>query len=81
LPEEAPAPEEPLVSEAEVAEWLDIFGPEPETKPTPARKKGKPKAIKPPPPKPKRPLHEAKRAEDGLDDDEVSEWLDIFGHG
>ena len=76
-----PETDDPQISSAEVNEWLDLFGPEPEIpaklKPSKRAPQSKPK------PKAKRPLPrrnpgELKRTEDKLNADEVDEWLGIF---
>jgi predicted RNA-binding protein with PIN domain len=85
------APSEPAVpaektdnvtlSEAEVNEWLELFGPVPERPPTPP-KRPKPKtAPKPEPPKPKKrqPLTAAKSGERELAEEEIAELLELFG--
>jgi len=79
----APPPPEandPHISEREVAEWLELFGPEPETtsKPKPSLRLSKKESPKQKP-KPRRSLRELKRTDKKLDDDELSEWLDLFG--
>jgi predicted RNA-binding protein with PIN domain len=70
--------DDPHNSEREVAEWLELFGPEPKTtkKPRPPRRKKKQSRPKP---KSRRSMQELKRADKKLDDDELSEWLDLFG--
>ncbi len=69
--------EQPQLSEGEVAEWLDLFGPEPQlpAKPPPAP------AAKPPekPAPPRLPPAKAKRSHHKLPPDEVAEWLKLFG--
>jgi uncharacterized protein len=77
-----PAPpsetDSPKISEREVAEWLELFGPEPEVPAKPKRSFTPKKAAKQKP-KPRRSLQELKRTDNKLDDDELSEWLDLFG--
>lgn len=75
-----PSPtDDPKVSDREVAEWLELFGPEPEVKkkprPSPPLSKEKTAKAKP---KSRRSLQELKRTNKNLDDDELSEWLDLF---
>ena len=79
LPSPPPEADDPKISESEVVEWLELFGPEPEIKKKPklpsplsAKKSAKSK------PKPHRSLQELKRTDKKLDDDELSEWLDLF---
>ncbi len=78
-PPSLPETDDPKISENEVAEWLAIFGPTPEIRP-------KTKSVcrpqrKAPPKKPKRRRspQELKKTETKLSDDELSEWLDLFG--
>ena len=73
--------DDPVVSQEEVAEWMDLFGPVPERK---LMRKKRPSSAKPKPkqakkPKVKRPLSEAKHGDEKLDDDDVAEWLALFG--
>jgi predicted RNA-binding protein with PIN domain len=80
---EAPdKPDDAVLSEAEVNEWLDMFGPVPERPKTPPKRLQK-KAPEPKPepakPKKRQPLTVAKSGERELDEDEVAEWLDLFG--
>ena len=70
------------LSEAEVAEWLEMFGPVPERpKKPPKRRQKKAPIPKPEPPKPKKrqPLTVAKAGNRELDEEEVAEWLELFG--
>lgn len=76
------------ISEDDLAEWLDLFGktppsrppaeeptpplPEPKSRPAPAPQRKKS------PPSPSRPASQQKYTTDKLDADEVNEWLDIF---
>ncbi|MEM7116197.1 MAG: NYN domain-containing protein [Chloroflexota bacterium] len=79
---EAGAEDEPVVSDKDVAEWMDLFGPVPEIpKAKPRLKKKKAPAPKPPEKKkaPPRPLAQQKRSEELLDEDEVAAWLELFG--
>lgn len=76
-------PEDPTLSEAEVQEWLTLFGPTPAApprQPTP-RKRLPPapgNAEKPAQKKPKS-LRTAKTDQDEkLDNDEIAAWLDLF---
>jgi len=69
----------PVISDSEVQEWLDLFGPVPERKPPPPRKRKKEDAL---PPKPKRkgllatPLD---RENPELEDVDLDAWLALFG--
>jgi uncharacterized protein len=82
-------PDDPRLNPAEVQEWLDLFGPPPERpkKPrSPAPPPPKPATGHPPPatpPKKPRPLRVAKYDEtgDGLEKEEVDEWLRLFRDG
>ncbi|MBK8985591.1 MAG: hypothetical protein IPM39_05855 [Chloroflexi bacterium] len=76
-----PKPTDPRVSEAEVQEWLDLFGPVPE------RPKARPKPTTAPPPPAAQPDAPKKPArlrvvkddsEDRLEADEVEAWLNLF---
>ena len=75
--------EDPPISAGEIAEWLEIFGPEPEIKerPQPSRPSSQPslKKASKPKPKPRRSLQELKRTDKKLGEDELAEWLDLFG--
>lgn len=88
----APPPSEtddPQISDLEVAEWLELFGPEPEIPQRP--KPSRPPSTRPPSTRPakkatpkrksksRRSLRELKRTDRKLDDDELSEWIDLFG--
>ena len=77
-----PEPEKdqnPVISDSEVQEWLDLFGPVPERKPPPPRERQK---VAAPPPKPKRkgmlatPLD---RENPELEDVDLDAWLALFG--
>ncbi len=79
----APAPEtdDPIITDAEVAEWLDLFGPVPERKPVaPSR----PQQVAPPPkPKPKARKGAAFTAlasseNPELNETEIAEWMELF---
>ncbi|RMH00377.1 MAG: hypothetical protein D6706_04070 [Chloroflexi bacterium] len=78
--------EEPQLSEAEIAEWMDLFGPEPKRPSSPpAHPPRKPrKARKSPQSAPKKPLTptefqaRAKSDNPELDEAEVAEWLALF---
>lgn len=70
--------DEPQMSAGELAEWLELFGPEPE-RPSPKPRPPSPKAEPPSPKKRPTSLDEAKRGTESLDDDELDEWLRIFG--
>lgn len=77
--------EQPEISEEEVAEWLALFGPEPEPvvkRPKPPAKR-MPEAAAPPAKKPsrRRPLTADKHVDRKLDSDEVDDWLDFFKSG
>jgi predicted RNA-binding protein with PIN domain len=75
-------PDDAVLSEAEVNEWLDLFGPVPERPKTPPKRlKKKPAAPAPEPSKPKKrqPLTAAKSGDRELDEQEVAEWLALFG--
>lgn len=79
----AEKPEDPTLSETEVQEWLDLFGPVPTA---PKRKPSQRKDPPPTPPKseepsPKKPktLRTAKTdQEEKLDADEINAWLALF---
>ena len=58
----------PTISPNEVSEWLELFGPEPETKPRPVRQ--------PTPPPPAPPQAKKKKEEE----DDLDEWLRLFGY-
>lgn len=80
LPEKQPEKDHnPVISDSEVQEWLDIFGPVPERKPPPPRKRKKAAA---PPQKTKRkgllatPLD---RENPELEDVDLDAWLALFG--
>ena len=84
---EAGAEAEPEISDKDVAQWLELFGPEPET---PKRKRPAPPPVvrqaSPPPAappakekKPPLPLSKQKRSTRKLDADQVDEWLQLFG--
>jgi predicted RNA-binding protein with PIN domain len=85
---EAPPPQpqvkesdEPLLSTGEVAEWLALFGPEPELKPPPKpvrRKKTAAKKPKTDPTSQGSSPTTAKSGERKLSRDEVDDWLDLF---
>lgn len=76
--------EEPALSNEEVAEWLALFGPEPEIKPPtkPARRKksAKKKANSGAADQDRSPTTD-KRGERKLSRDEVDEWLNLFQSG
>jgi predicted RNA-binding protein with PIN domain len=77
--------DDPHVSEDEVAEWLALFGPVPETttvNPERSTKvsKGRPKKPKKKKRTPSGDLRSAKRSDGKLSADEVDEWLDLFGN-
>jgi hypothetical protein len=58
----------PSISPNEVSEWLELFGPEPETKPRPARRPAPPASA---PPKAKKKKEE---------EEDLEEWLRLFGY-
>lgn len=79
-PSPPPQSDEPQISDSEVTEWLELFGPEPEIlKKSEPQRPPTPKATPKHKPKPRRSMQELKRTNKKLDDDELSEWLDIFG--
>ena len=82
-PEEvAEKPDVAALSEAEVNEWLDLFGPVPERPKRPPKRCQKPTpepAAEPAKPKKRQPLTVAKSGERELDEDEIAEWLELFG--
>lgn len=70
---------DPRISEQEVAEFLELFGPVPEQPPQPPPERKRP-------PKKKRPrrrksFDEAKTGDDPLQEDEIDEWLRLFRDG
>jgi predicted RNA-binding protein with PIN domain len=77
------AADDPQISEDEVAEWLELFGPVPETKPAKKKQAARmPKSAvtEPEQKKEKAPtdLKIAKRDDGKLSPDEVDEWLKLF---
>ncbi|MFZ0547175.1 MAG: NYN domain-containing protein [Candidatus Promineifilaceae bacterium] len=73
--------EKPALSSEEVAEWMELFGPEPELKPPPKpvrRKKSGRKKAKADPANQDRSPEKGKSGERRLGQDEVDEWLDLF---
>jgi len=79
-PEKAP---DPQIDEAEIQEWLDLFGPVPErpkTRPKPAPPPAAP-APKPEPPKKSARLRVVKDDDAELEADEVEAWLKLFRSG
>ncbi len=82
---EAPDPEEtsdPQLDEAEINEWLALFGPEPEIKPYPKPSAGK----RPPKTEQKKSLDDQtvetpKEGERRLTEEELDLWLSLFGGG
>lgn len=71
--------DEPILSSDEVAEWLELFGPEPEVKTPPKPKRRKKTAgKKSKPTQQDRSPKTAKSGERELSRDEVDEWLDLF---
>jgi predicted RNA-binding protein with PIN domain len=79
-PKKPEKPDDPKISDADVQEWLDLFGPVPER---PQSKPQKQKKAVPPSPKPKKKpatLRVAKTDEaERLSQDEVDLWLSLFG--
>lgn len=76
--------DEPALSSDEVAQWLELFGPEPEIKPEPKPVRRKTAIKKKPaadPAQQDKSPRTAKRGERKLSRDEVDEWLDLFGGG
>jgi len=85
LPQER---DEPQVDEDEVAEWLALFGPVPERKPPPPPTPPPLQKSNPAAPEKRSPAKKQSTSPDDLkqgraklDDDELDEWLDLFGHG
>lgn len=81
--ETAVVDDDPLVSQAEVDEWLDLFGPVPERPPSPKPTKKK-KATKSTAKQRKKAFakkdwNQAKHTDVPLSEDDVSDWLDLFG--
>ena len=81
--EEDPKPDKPLdprLSESEIKEWLDLFGPVPE-RPKPAPKKPKPKSTAPAKPKRRKGklTTPADRENPELADEDLDAWLALFG--
>ncbi len=84
---EQPAPkpikqpaDEPALSSDEIAQWLELFGPEPEIEPPkPVRRKTAVKKKKADPTPPDTSPTTAKRGERKLSQDEVDQWLNLFG--
>lgn len=66
------AADDPRLSPSELAEWLELFGPEPESLPPP-----KPAA---PPKKKRAPKPTAEQIEAQKQADEIAEWLRLFGY-
>lgn len=78
-----PAPTEPALSDAEIAEWLDLFGPVPERPPAPPRLSPRPAAPPPtiapqPPPRVYSP-EEYKAGLAHMSPEELADWLVLFG--
>jgi predicted RNA-binding protein with PIN domain len=74
---------EPILSSAEVAEWMDLFGPEPEIKPPPkpaTRKKSIRKKKSNPTSQDRNPTT-AKSGDRKLSGNEIDEWMDLFQDG
>lgn len=86
-PEPSAKPDEPSLSEEEVAQWLELFGPEPETPRRPRRKRPRTpdaassqketeEADRRPPARDPRELKESGAA---LTEEEVAQWMEMFG--
>jgi hypothetical protein len=85
--------QDPQLSEEEIQEWLDLFGPAPERKkrpspPLPGRRQTpsppqeKPKKKKAPPRRPRTPeefIANARSEDPQVDEAEIAEWMDLFG--
>jgi predicted RNA-binding protein with PIN domain len=82
--------EEPDVSQEEVAEWLALFdaapkprrpAPKPDPSPASSGEKASSASQTRPAPRPKQPVDPAslKRGDDALSDDDLDEWLRLFG--
>jgi predicted RNA-binding protein with PIN domain len=75
--------EEPLVSPDEVAQWMELFGPEPDAEQKQeaqrAARREKQERRRRRKRKPGRPADRLKDSGAQLSEDEVEEWLDIFG--
>lgn len=67
----AERPDAPAMNADEMREWLELFGPEPETAPP------KPRARKPKPAAPTTPTAKTKEEEEA---DEIDEWMRLFGY-
>jgi predicted RNA-binding protein with PIN domain len=76
-PQQLPETDDPKISDNEVAEWLELFGPEPETAPKP-RKRPQPQKTNPNKTKRRRSPRELKTAKNKLSTDEIEEWLNLF---
>lgn len=73
-------PEDPKISEAEVQEWLDLFGPVPERPKSKPRPKKKPVSKSSTQKKKSATFRVAKTDdEEKLDQDEIDLWLSLFG--
>lgn len=73
-------PDATKISDAEVQEWLDLFGPVPERPKAPPRQTKKAKPTKPSAKKKNAILRVAKTDnDDKLDQDEIDLWLSLFG--
>ena len=72
--------DDPPINADEVAEWLELFGSEPDI-PAKAKKPARRPRTAPSPRKRRRRRspQTLKRSDHGLDDDELAEWLDLFG--
>ncbi len=73
-------PDKPQISDAEVQEWLELFGPVPKRPKAKPRSKKKTTSKTPTPKKKKPTLRVAKTDDEArLDQDEIDLWLDLFG--
>ncbi|MBK8434632.1 MAG: NYN domain-containing protein [Chloroflexi bacterium] len=88
VPPSPPTPkqrkEEPAINQEELSEWLAVFGDVPETglenHPAPIPTLAADPKPKPgQPPKPKTPPAKQKFSTDKLSNDEINDWLDVFG--
>lgn len=86
-PEPTAASDEPLLSEDEVAQWMELFGPEPEIPRRPRRKRPRQpdapspqqEAKKPERRQPVRDPRELKDSGESLTEEEVAQWMELFG--
>lgn len=87
-PPKSPEPdvdEKPQISEQEVAEWIELFGPVPERAPKQAKRRQIQRREEDPgkeeKPARKRPLAVDKGGDRALSDDEVDDWIKLFKSG